>query len=207
MTLHHTWSKTHIDIAVDPTGSAVFVPVLKAGSTYWIEQFTRAGWQRQPITEIPSHLHRYCFGFICDPVMRYKRGLIEDLASIMGRDLSFVRDMPTQYWRRPQIMGVHTLPITQFYDVVYQQIQWIDLAHSTQALQHICENLGIPAVRESTECNRHSASPQHQALRSHIFGSVPDGLIRTWLEFYAPMDQDLWRATQHTRLPLLGRSQ
>jgi len=108
-----------------PGKQIVYAPMPKCASSYYKRLMVHNGWHPILFNDIDWG-NDHVFSFISDPYKRHVKGLVEDILAL-GIEKILDSTMGRQFWALAPTLGIHSMGITQLYQSVYQQINWIPL--------------------------------------------------------------------------------
>jgi len=149
--------------------NCIYVPVLKAASTYFENLLLHNGWEKVDYNSIDWN-NNFVFGFIMNPFTRYFKAVAHEVLYNFTNSRKFIEDNEKQILDKSNnnyflLYTAHTIPITTIYGDKCKNINWItlDTSHdATEKLQHMLNGYNIKLdVPKGIHANK-SSEEEHE---------------------------------------------
>jgi hypothetical protein len=141
------WAIHHFHVFAYKKGNLVYVPTMKAASTYYISLCSLNGFERINFNEINWEID-HVFGFIMEPIKRYFKGIVEDI--VQNPDPNYkdvIYNLLRDHHKFCLPITPHCMPITVTLSDRAYQIDWIPLyeknIRSHEIFRKLCRHHGI----------------------------------------------------------------
>jgi len=149
--------------------NCIYVPVLKAASTYFRNLLLYNGWEKVDYNDIDWN-NNFVFGFIMNPFTRYLKAFTHEILYNLTNSRKFIEDNEKKILDKYSnghflLYTAHTIPITTIYGDKCKNINWItlDTSHdATEKLQHMLNGYNIKLdVPKGIHANK-SSEEEHE---------------------------------------------
>lgn len=167
------WASRNFHIFAYQKNNLVYVPSMKAASTYYVTLCVANDFERIPFETIDWE-HNHVVGFIMEPIKRYFKGLVEDI--IQCEDTSYydiVYKMLDQFNSFSFPVSGHCMPITRILSNYAYLIDWIPLYEpnipSHELFLKLCQHHDIIIDDKDPTIDPHHSSPYKMDFFNKIY--------------------------------------
>lgn len=174
----------------------VYIPTLKNACTFYRSLSVYNNWSVIRFNQIDWD-NDHVFSFISDPVIRYFKGLAQDLFNVYFEEDKQVFYELLKYSTKTLndttfVMTVHSTPLTITLGEAVHKIDWIPIHESIDNYsfyKKLCSSYNIQVRDDSSSIERHESIPQKKAFFQELFKNVDN--IQTNLFYNLTLSQDI----------------
>ena len=155
----------------------VYVGTPKCGSRYYSTLLLENGWDRDDLWTI-DWSKDYVFGFIRDPLVRYLKGLVQDIFESESDQFdNHIFKLISEFKKFNLPMTPHSVPITVLLNGYWNKINWIPIGpHSHDRFIDICKNHSIEIGKyDSENIDPHHSNGHKQTVYEKIKSAFGNG--------------------------------
>lgn len=138
--------------------NCVYVPVLKAASTYFENLLVHNEWQPIDYNHINWNKN-FVFGFIMDPLTRYFKAVAHEILANLAGFENLIEKTKKELYNKDRLFllyTTHTIPITTVYEDRHNDIHWIVLDGAHDAVIDLQNLLNSHNIELNVPKNLHA---------------------------------------------------
>lgn len=188
------WASSWFHLHAYKKNDLVYIPSMKAASTYYFTLCLANGFERIKFSEIDWESD-HVFGFMMEPKKRYFKGLVEDV--IQAQDPKFgeqVYSILENNYKIGFVTSSHCMPITTILQDYAYQIDWIPLYEkhipSHELFLKLCKHHGIPINDKDPTIDPHESNSYKQDIFNKFY-KLADRFDDNAVSWFVNIAQDI----------------